>query len=378
MTERDFNIGERCSVVAIPEEGYDFVNWTEDGVQVSTDNPYRFDVERDRNLIANFQPRQAQTYNIIVKAYPNNSSGTITGGGTYQQNQTCTLTATANTGYTFTRWTKNGTQVSINNPYSFTVTGGGTYTAVFTSTQVMIDAEIKPEGAGSVSGVGNYNIGGECTLTATPNTGYEFVEWQENEQVVSSDNPYTFTVGNTNRTLIANFTTTTPRYTVTTGVSYSGSIPLSEGVSQNSIGTVTGDDGTPKLENTRIELLAQASNGFEFDGWDTTMDIHGNTNPLTFTLTEDTRCIARFKPEYELTMEIVGSGDVRTTYDGDNRYTAAASPRSGYNFTGWFLVTGTGGAERETEIHPTGDDPTVLERYQISGDTLIRARFSQA
>ena len=48
--------------------------------------------------------------------------GTITGAGSYAEGSTCTLTATANTGYTFINWTKNGTVVSTNPTYSFTVT----------------------------------------------------------------------------------------------------------------------------------------------------------------------------------------------------------------------------------------------------------------
>ena len=58
--------------------------------------------------------------------------GTITGGGTYEQGQSCTLTATANEGYTFTNWTENGSQVSTNATYTFTVNADRTLVANFT------------------------------------------------------------------------------------------------------------------------------------------------------------------------------------------------------------------------------------------------------
>lgn len=50
--------------------------------------------------------------------------GTVTGGGSYQLGASVTLRATANTGYTFRNWIKNGTSqvVSTENPYTFEIT----------------------------------------------------------------------------------------------------------------------------------------------------------------------------------------------------------------------------------------------------------------
>ena len=70
----------------------------------------------------NYQELECPSYEITVTANPTNG-GTITGNGTYTQGATCTLTATANTGYTFVNWTENGTQVSTNAEYSFVVMG---------------------------------------------------------------------------------------------------------------------------------------------------------------------------------------------------------------------------------------------------------------
>ena len=69
-------------------------------------------------------------YTITATASPT-AGGTVTGAGTYQEGSTCTLRATAATGYEFTKWTKNGTQVSTNATYSFTVTGNASYVANF-------------------------------------------------------------------------------------------------------------------------------------------------------------------------------------------------------------------------------------------------------
>ena len=74
-----------------------------------------------------------------------------------------------------------------------------------------VNAMPNPSEFGSVSGGGACIVGTECTLTATPNEGYHFVNWTENGEVVSTDANYTFTV-TSNRSLVANF-----QYNVTEG-----------------------------------------------------------------------------------------------------------------------------------------------------------------
>jgi hypothetical protein len=51
-------------VTAIPNEGYRFTCWTEQGEVVSTDNPYVFNLEEDRDLVANFETFHEQTIEL--------------------------------------------------------------------------------------------------------------------------------------------------------------------------------------------------------------------------------------------------------------------------------------------------------------------------
>jgi hypothetical protein len=53
---------------------------------------------------------------------------------------------------------------------------------------------------GTVTGGGSFDDGATCTLTATPNADYEFVNWSDG----STANPYTFTV-NADVNIVANF-----------------------------------------------------------------------------------------------------------------------------------------------------------------------------
>ena len=70
-------------------------------------------------------------YSITVSSIPT-FGGTVTGGGTYQQGQSCTVIATANSNYTFMNWTENNEVVSTNASYTFTVSGNRTLVANFT------------------------------------------------------------------------------------------------------------------------------------------------------------------------------------------------------------------------------------------------------
>ena len=71
--------------------------------------------------------------------------GTVSGAGYYEGGATCTLVATANTGYTFISWTKDGIVVSNTETYSFIIAGDATYVANFLeeSAITFADANVK-------------------------------------------------------------------------------------------------------------------------------------------------------------------------------------------------------------------------------------------
>ena len=205
--------GAPCTLTATPAEGYTFINWTENSEVVSVENPYTFTVTGDRNLVANFSQN---TYTISASAIPS-SSGSVSGAGNYYYGDTCTLTATPNTGFSFVRWTKNGTHVSTNATYSFTVTENANCVAYFRVTSYTISASANPTEGGTVNGGGTYHYGNNCTLTATANEDYTFVNWTENGEVVSTSAIYSFTVTGSG-TYVANFTSDSGGYYWTVNV----------------------------------------------------------------------------------------------------------------------------------------------------------------
>ena len=72
-------------------------------------------------------------YTIITSSIPL-EGGATSGGGTYQSGQSRTVTATANSGYTFSNWSENGTPVSTNASYTFTLSGNRSLVANFVTT----------------------------------------------------------------------------------------------------------------------------------------------------------------------------------------------------------------------------------------------------
>ena len=231
-----YNQGASCTVHATANSGYSFVNWTENGTQVSTNANYTFTVTSNRNLVANFQA-QPQQYNITVSANPSNG-GSVSGGGTYSQGTTCTVRATANNGFLFTNWTENGTQVSTNANYTFTVTGSRNLVANFQAQpqQYNISVSANPSNGGSVSGGGTYSQGTTCTVRATANNGFLFTNWTENGTQVSTNATYSFTVTN-NRNLVAHFAQSTYTIHASAGangtITPSGAITVTHGASQS-------------------------------------------------------------------------------------------------------------------------------------------------
>ncbi len=57
--------------------------------------------------------------------------GSVTGGGTYAENTYVTVTATAENGYHFVKWTEGGREVSTDTSYTFAAKGDRTLVAVF-------------------------------------------------------------------------------------------------------------------------------------------------------------------------------------------------------------------------------------------------------
>ena len=339
--------GASCTLTATANTGYTFTNWTEGGNVASTNASYTFNVTGNRTLVANFA---LNTYSITATANPT-AGGTVTGAGTYNQGASCTLTATANTGYTFTNWTENGSVVSTNADYTFTVEGARTLVANFTLNSYTIAATANPSAGGTVSGAGEYNHGTSCTLTATANTGYTFTNWTENGSVVSTNANYTFTVEGA-RTLVANFTL--------------NSYTIAATANPNDGGTVSGAGEYNYGAN--CTLTATANTGYTFANWTENGSVVSTDASYTFTVTSNRNLVANFTLNtYDISATCDPSEAGTITGEGEYNYgescTLTAIANEGHTFINW--------TENGTQVSSQAE-----YTFTVAGDRVLVAHFS--
>ncbi|MBR4829451.1 MAG: fibronectin type III domain-containing protein, partial [Muribaculaceae bacterium] len=326
--------GDQVTIIATPNQGYDFVNWTTENFEsaqalyLSDQATYTFTMNSN-HFLTNMYPNggeiqifanfELQSFEITVMA---EAGGTITGDstGTYAYGDTLHLNAVANQGYTFTNWTKNGTVVSTTANSDFVVTETATYVAHFSTNAYQITVSASPTEGGTVTGGGSYSYGEQATLTATANTGYTFLNWtKEDGQQVSTDSIYIFNVTESTH-FIANFQLN--RYTITVEAN------PTEG------GTVTGS-GTYDY-GTVVNLTATAATGYTFIGWSDGV----TDNPRVITVTGPAEYTANFSTNsYLITVTanpteggtVTGGG----TYNHGATVNLSATAATGYTFIGW-------------------------------------------
>lgn len=116
--------GEIVTLIATPDNGYRFVNWTtSSGSIFSTQSYYTYimTAATAKNLIANFEKIDPSHYSVDIWAAP---GGRVShNGGTYAEGTQITVQAFPDDGYHFMYWTDaNGGVLSYESVYAFTVT----------------------------------------------------------------------------------------------------------------------------------------------------------------------------------------------------------------------------------------------------------------
>ncbi|MDP4092400.1 MAG: Ig-like domain-containing protein [Bacillota bacterium] len=97
--------------------GYTFDGWFKES---SCTNKWDFSTDTVSDNITLYAKWSAITYTVSVSAKPS-ATGSVTGGGKYIYGDSVIVKAVPKSGYIFTDWTENGTEVSINSEYTFTM-----------------------------------------------------------------------------------------------------------------------------------------------------------------------------------------------------------------------------------------------------------------
>ena len=298
----------QVTLTATPQEGYSFVNWTVNGEEVSTKNPYTTTITANTQFKANFI-----THKVTV----------VSGeGGTAKVDKTqvapngkVTLTATPNDGYSFVNWTVNGEEVSKANPYTTTIIANTEFKANFITHKVTVVS-----GEGGTAKVDKTQVAhnGKVTLTATPNDGYSFVNWTVNGAEVSKETTYTATITE-DIEIKANFAKCKK---ITVLSSEGGTAEASK---------------TQVQDNEKITLTATPKEGYSFVNWTVNGSEVSTANPYTATITANTEFVANFIT-HKVTV-IAGEGGTakasKTQVGHNGQVTLTATPNEGYAFVYW-------------------------------------------
>ena len=303
-----YNCGSSATLVATPATGFSFTGWYEGTTRVSTNATYTFTVNGNRTLQARFSAIQ---YTITLKSNPTGAGTSSASPNPAYVGQTVTLSANPGSCYNFSSWTVSAGSLSGN---TLTMPAQNvTATANYTIKTYTITLSVNNSDYGTVSGGGTYNCGSSRTISATPKTGYHFVNWSDGN--TSSSRTFTLT-GNIN--LTANFAPN--MYTVS--------------LSSGGGGTVSG--GGQYAYGSIAYISATPNSGYRFDHWS-----DGSTSQSrSITVTGNISLTAYFVQNvtyYTITVNTSGCGSAYGggTYAAGSSVNIWATPCSGYHFDHW-------------------------------------------
>lgn len=150
-------------------------------------------------------------------------------------------------------------------------------------------------GGGSVSGGGVYVIGQNATIVATPNMGYEFAGWRDNntQELISTSESYTFEVEGTTD-LVAVFEQISPALSYNLNVRPQGGEASTGTLVKIGSGEFT-NNATAVInagDSVTVEASEGTKTGVVFVGWYLNNNKVSSANPYTFTPSANTTLIA--------------------------------------------------------------------------------------
>ena len=357
---------ETVELTAVPSTDYKFTGWT--GDCNGSQNPLTVTMNEEKTCTANFDERI--NFALTLKL-AGDGTGTINSNNgdnnfdcqadcisTYYEGTTITLTATPETGATFTGWT--GDCTSTEPETTVTVAQATTCTATFIN-QPPATLTITKEGTGSGTvtapiGLGDglncgqtcsetYSTNSNITLTAVANNDSIFTAWTGN---CSGNQPINTIALTNDKICTAIFSPKPPpgNYVLTLTQPENGQI------SSDPAGLNCGTECSAHYpEGSTVNLTATAAAGYVFTNW--SGDCHSVSAKTIVTLNTHQSCAAHFlEPppagQYHLTLLKIGSGTITSdtgaidcgdqctaAYPQGTTVTLTAKADTFSRFTGW-------------------------------------------
>jgi uncharacterized protein YkwD len=346
-----YDAGTVVSLVATPDAGYRFVNWTGDVDTVENVNAAstRITINADYSITANFERIPVTYHALTVGVSGSGSTSPAVGQHTYAAGTVVPIIATPPCDYSFVNWTGDVDTIADVNSFQTTITMNGDYfiTANFAKiTVTYYTLTVAVSGSGSTSpavGQHTYAAGTVVPIIATPASGYRFVNWTGNVGTITNVNAASTTITMSGAySITANFQAIpSGQYNLTISSTAGGS------VTTPGEGTFTRDAGAV------VSLVATPATGYHFVNWTGNVGTIVNVNAASTTITMSGAysITANFQAtpsgQYNLTISSTSGGSVTTpgegtfTRDAGTVVSLVATPATGYHFVNWTGNVGT-------------------------------------
>ncbi|MFW5726062.1 MAG: InlB B-repeat-containing protein, partial [Bacteroidota bacterium] len=296
--------------------------------------PYGYINNLMEYIITSGEPAE---YTLVVDI--NGNGGVLVDGLSYtiplifEEGTVVNLQAVPDSDWEFTGWTGDLTSANVNE--TITMDGDKFIEANFTEIPpqiYLLTLLVNPEGAGEVTGAGEYEEGEIASVDAVANEGWVFVNWTDTEDNVIFEMPANDIPMTENLTLVANFVEEfiPDTYTLTLMANPEGA------------GEVFGAGEYEEGEFASVNAVA--NEGWVFVNWtDTEDNIVSETPANDIPMTADLTLIANFEevppPVYTLTLlvnpegagEVFGAGE----YEEGEIASVDAVPNEGWVFVNW-------------------------------------------
>lgn len=273
-----------------------------------------------QDMFVTTMENDVRTFTLSVSS-ADETNGTTTQGGAYDEDSEILIYAAAKDGYMFSKWNDGNTD----NPRTVKMESNLSFVAYFEPFIPVPTYSITTSAnavEGSVVGGGVYESCAQVTLAAVGNAGYHFTQWADG----NTTNPRQIVVAS-NGSYTAQFAKDPAKYTLTTS-----STNATQGIAY----------GQGKYEEgTNVAIFAVANDGYHFAQWH-----DGNTeNPRTVTVSSDAMYFANFAQDpvaptlYELTVMPANAAQGWTTeggaYEWGKQLMVYAHPANGFEFSQW-------------------------------------------
>jgi len=328
----EYEHGEEVNLTAIPEEGWEFAEWT--GDETGTEEEITITMDDDKVLTANFE---IKTYTLSVETVGEGEVEIEPVKTEYEHGEEVNLTAISEEGWEFVEWTGDytGTEEEI------TITMDDDKNVIANFIQ-LFELEVRvSEGEGNITvewGENQFVVedtetfeirdGTEVNLIADPAEGYEFDFWGGTDIPVGDRRDENINVTMDDDKLA-------PAYFVQIVETYELTIEAEEG------GTTDPEPGTHTYEEgEEVTVEAIPDEGYVFVEW--TGAETGTDTTITVTMDDHKTITAHFEEleEYELTIEAEEGGTTEPepgthTYEEGDEVTVEAIPDEGWEFSHW-------------------------------------------